>query len=1699
MNFDELPDGNADTGLTFDKLPDEPSFLQKAGNVAKNLVGVVSIPRRAYEEIALPFAENLTSQAVGLVDAGVTGAVAARDYLQGLAGTGSFEKAYEIAKKGAENTPKLSNLFTPSTELGKASSEISNKIWGIPGEIGEEVADLPLESAKALEYIRQPVKAVAGLAAYGGVGGVGSFAKSLVKDILKERGYVKPKSTVTSEQILNDRAALDAAEKLEASKTETSQALSFDDLPSESKVLSETLAVEPVAEAVQTVAKAEVPVESAEVKQEGYWSKPVEALPEVPVAEVKTFDALPDKVVAPETSKVDSLPEMPAKAASALLDVPESVIPETVVAKPKEVKVKATELDKLKALGYDEVTISGMSKGQRKVIISQGIEPKVKQETPINDVKSDQLRLRVALKIGEEIASSPIEGGIHAGVELPKPMQDAWDAGAKIDSGWVDQNGKWYGAEEGKALLTEQLGKEAEQRAKDATTAADVPKVSLKVRLTSPLKSESGNVQIPKQGFYSKLEEVVNAKMRANMPVAQLKKTLVNNGVTVAEVNSVLSGLKGVVSKKQVVDAIVDRGTRFEDVVLGGEGTSQMSHVAQITAGPDAGWWQVIRSDGRPLNGRWKTYEEASRIHDEMIPESEWMSKPKNPTKFESYVEPGAVEGSYREMFVTAPGKEIRSPAVRLQEYLDSLDAGVKDGSYSKADAARYAEYAKADISYADEVMDNTPDNAYGAKLNWQDGHSAYSDIQNPIVRIRFNEREVNGKKILFVEEIQGPSKSNQAKMPEALRDRIYDIGVKKVLSYAKENGFDGVSWTTGKMQADRYSLAKQLDTVNVGKNQEGYYVEGMKDGKVVITDGGKTLETLTNLIGKDLAFRAVNDLKGTENGGYKKYSGLDLEVGGEGLKRLYDETIPGLVKKYGKEGVQELQLRKKAVFEGSDPNKVEYQKTLYSPITSKTPGAYTFYSDPFGLQVAVNSIKNPEVRKLVKEIGTVADDYLGAISTRLGNIDPSIKYALRKLEYTTGRKVGRREKAVLPLIKASEKMSSTDYKLFDTARKNGDAQEIARLGEKYKITKELDTLRLILDDIYAEAKAVGLEVKYREHYHPREVADVAGLLDHLRKTEDWTTIDHVIKNKEAKLKRYLTEEEKVKVINTLLRGYSTGDGVTLTTPGQLKIRSVAKITPELEKFYANSDSALLRYISDLTTAIEMRKFFGKGSKDFQFIDLDNSIGAYVLDVMDKKKLTIAQERELTNILKARFNAVGTRGIVGLYKNLSYIDTMGSPLSAITQLGDVAFSMYKYGVSSSLKSTAKAIIGKSKITRKDLGIEKIAAEFSDKSTMAKAVDSVFNIVGLTKIDSIFKETAINSAFDSAYKKAQTEKSSLELRKDLEPIFGEETTQVLAELKEGAVTENTKLYVFNKLADLQPIALSEMPIKYLTGGNGRIFYMLKTYTLKMFDVYRNEVFSKINTPGQRVQGIKNLIKLSAYLIALNTGADSIKDLMLGRPFDLKDTVINNIYRLGGASRFLVSRGKVEGVGSAAFNIIAPPTKFIDALTKDLLSLGDEKGFEVTQSIPAFGKLYYWWFGKGAEKAAKQEKQQLKEKYYKQATKDIEKLGDISSETVKEVVEDKRLSERDKSAVEKRIEVGDELVYSVMKMPFEKALVALKYASKEDQQKLLEVLDEKYERLSEEDQVKYDPKIDEIIADIKKPKFSIRSLLSSDKES
>ena len=402
------------------------------------------------------------------------------------------------------------------------------------------------------------------------------------------------------------------------------------------------------------------------------------------------------------------------------------------------------------------------------------------------------------------------------------------------------------------------------------------------------------------------------------------------------------------------------------------------------------------------------------------------------------------------------------------------------------------------------------------------------------------------------------------------------------------------------------------------------------------------------------------------------------------------------------------------------------------------------------------------------------------------------------------------------------------------------------------------------------------------------------------------------------------------------------------------------------------------KHISDLKDSISL--IDEKLEKYKHTHDYTENIGSYIDQMRVAGRIQPKDEKMVRDILDARFHEHGTTGIINAYKNLSYIDTMGSPLSAITQLGDLAWAMYvgkvwtPSGFLGTGRNLLKAVTSKSDVTKEDLGIERIAQEFADGTTLSKAVSKVFKVVGLEKIDSIGKEVLINNALDQF--KAEAKANPEALAKKIRPTFGSKSTDVVQEILSGNHTDNVKMLLYSRLLDFQPVALSEMPEYYLNNGNGRVFYMLKTYTIKQLDVFRKEVVHNLKSenPQQKLQGLTNMVQLISLLTLANAGADEIKDLLLGRETKFSDNVIENFMTIGGASRYTKMQITREGFGSALTQQILPPMKFVNAASKDLYEgyrnyvTGDTSTFDnarIIDSIPGVGKLAYWHFGRGSE--------------------------------------------------------------------------------------------------------------------------------------
>lgn len=140
---------------------------------------------------------------------------------------------------------------------------------------------------------------------------------------------------------------------------------------------------------------------------------------------------------------------------------------------------------------------------------------------------------------------------------------------------------------------------------------------------------------------------------------------------------------------------------------------------------------------------------------------------------------------------------------------------------------------------------------------------------------------------------------AKRAMVPDAPFKKTWaELSIKRILRMAAEKGYQKVAWTTGEMQAERYDLSKQVDSVRTLMEPNGTYkVDVSKDGGTVLHENGVSPQRLEDLIGKELAQKIVNYHQEKPEG-LGNFSGLDLKVGGEGMKGFYDDILPKTVGK---------------------------------------------------------------------------------------------------------------------------------------------------------------------------------------------------------------------------------------------------------------------------------------------------------------------------------------------------------------------------------------------------------------------------------------------------------------------------------------------------------------------------------------------------------------------------------------------------------------------------------------------------------------------------------------------------------------------------------------------------------------------------------------------------------------------------------
>jgi len=145
------------------------------------------------------------------------------------------------------------------------------------------------------------------------------------------------------------------------------------------------------------------------------------------------------------------------------------------------------------------------------------------------------------------------------------------------------------------------------------------------------------------------------------------------------------------------------------------------------------------------------------------------------------------------------------------------------------------------------------------------------------------------------------------ARVPDApFKDTWHQLALKRAIKEAVDKGYDRIGLTTGKQQAERYDLSKQVDYIDYktsGYGDSAKYSLGIVDKNQQGIDLPKeyySAKELPEIVGKEIAEKIIKG-EGQSGGGRMTLRGVDLQVGGEGMKKYYDEVYPNYLNKLGK------------------------------------------------------------------------------------------------------------------------------------------------------------------------------------------------------------------------------------------------------------------------------------------------------------------------------------------------------------------------------------------------------------------------------------------------------------------------------------------------------------------------------------------------------------------------------------------------------------------------------------------------------------------------------------------------------------------------------------------------------------------------------------------------------------------------------
>ncbi len=516
-------------------------------------------------------------------------------------------------------------------------------------------------------------------------------------------------------------------------------------------------------------------------------------------------------------------------------------------------------------------------------------------------------------EIPEKITGSTMGFGMHPNL---------WVTGMGTPSVAQMRAGLKLGAERAAPVI----GK-IDQAVRTGYESGAIPQPGLSIKDVTPRVLAPAN----EQGFYSATEAAaLNLQRKSGSGQAFLNDLLKQENVRPDEINAMGldEWLKG---KKDVTAAEVQDYIAKNKIQLGE--TVYQDKPNFIT---------FLKNKGlSPEDAESMFYKAENRdpAADQFLNEFLSLKKP----KFGGYQLPGGE--NYREVVITLPAA-VDTSGYKITGSGNSWFLRDADNNVLEA----FGSKDQAESTMQRRAASKQPD-AY---------RSSHWDDANPLAHLRMSDRVTDGKKTLLVDEVQSdwhqegrekgyrkndplkknadgtytltnpdgtvlnlPSTVNAQILREGLnaglgvpdapfKDDWYQLALKRAIKEAIDGGYDRVALPTGARVAERFDLSKQIDRIDYNKNDDGTYsMSAIKGGKEVFSKERLDENELSGLVGKDVAKKIVGDEGKAQYdadiadelgvGVVKSLTGLDLSVGGKGMKKYYDDIYPGYLKKFGK------------------------------------------------------------------------------------------------------------------------------------------------------------------------------------------------------------------------------------------------------------------------------------------------------------------------------------------------------------------------------------------------------------------------------------------------------------------------------------------------------------------------------------------------------------------------------------------------------------------------------------------------------------------------------------------------------------------------------------------------------------------------------------------------------------------------------